>query len=141
MTRAPRGVTLIEIVVVIALMAIVASVSAPAFNAFEHGHDAPSVDPVTTLLRRARATALERGHAVTVTIDPATRRFWLDVPDTSGLLELPPNVTLFSPQARVHERFEPNGEATADPLFVRTGTRSIPVIVDRWSGEVTADAR
>jgi len=67
----PRGVTLVELLVVIVLLGLVAGVAGAAFRSWK----APaSADPVTASVERARAEALASGRAVTVELrDPAGR--------------------------------------------------------------------
>ncbi len=133
-TRARRGVTLIELVVVIALMSIIAGVTVPALSSLDR-REPTAVDIVSTLLRETRATAIEQGRSVVLTIDPATARYWLDVPDTTGVLALPGGATLMAPTPRVHVRFAATGEVDAEPFFVREHDLATPVVFDRWSGE------
>jgi prepilin-type N-terminal cleavage/methylation domain-containing protein len=130
-----RGVTLIELVVVIMLMAIVAGVAAPAFTSFDR-RTPTGVDAVVDLIRHARLTAVEQGRAVTLTIDPATARYWLDAPDTTDVLALPQGVTLSAMQPRVHLRFAPTGGVDADPILVHEQNAVTPIVLDRWTGEL-----
>ena len=140
MTR--RGMTLIELVVVIALMAIVAGVSAPALASLGRPGNVSGFDVVATMLRRTRATAIQRATVITVTIDPTSARYWTDPPDTAAVLALPPQATLSARSPRVHFRFAPDGQSTTDePLFVREGASVRPVILETWTGEVRRDAR
>ena len=80
---------MIELVVVIALMAIIAGVSAPALASLDRPRNTSGIDAVVTLLRRSRAMAIQRATVVTVTIDPATARYWVDPPDSAAVLILP----------------------------------------------------
>jgi len=129
--------TMIELVVVITLMAIIAGVSAPALASLDHPRNASSREIVVTLLRRSRAMAIQRAIVVTVTIDPATARYWVDPPDTSAVLALPEDVSLSARSTRVHLRFAPDGQAVADePLFVREGGSANPIVLEPWTGEV-----
>jgi prepilin-type N-terminal cleavage/methylation domain-containing protein len=130
-----RGVTLIELVVVIALMAIVTGAVAPALTSLDR-RNPTAVDAVVELIRRARTSALERGSAVTLTIDPASARYWLDVPDTSDVIVLPQGATLTATSPRVHLRFDPTGSADADAIFVHEQNAVTAIVLDRWTGEV-----
>ena len=139
---ARRGMTMIELVVVIALMAIIAGVSAPAFVSLDQRRNGSGFEAVVTILRRSRATAIHRATVVSVTIDPATARYWIDPPDTTGVLSLPAGATLSSRAGRVHFKFASSGEAVTDePLFVRESAAVSPVLVDRWTGEVRRASR
>src|SRR5262245_11733409 len=110
--RYRRGMTVIELIVVVALVGVMASVVAPSIAMLARPAAAQSAaDHLDALVRRGRTTAIERAQRVELTIDPMNGRFWLDVPDTSGLLALPDGATLIAPIKRVHARFEPTGEA------------------------------
>jgi prepilin-type N-terminal cleavage/methylation domain-containing protein len=139
-SRARRGVTLIELVVVMALIGLLAGVAAPAFLSSTTAQSSTAGQRVTALIASARARAVEQGTVVTMTIDPATNRFWVDHPDTSGVIELPEG-SLLHGDARVHFRFEPSGQVAADLLVVDERGTLRPIRFDRWTGEVTTDAR
>ena len=140
---ARRGFTLIELVVVIALMAVVIGVSAPALASLDRGGaDSSAVDVVTALLRRSRMTAIDRAIAVDLTIDPATARYWVYPPEASGVLDVRAGARLVAGAPRVHYRFSPDGEANADgQLFVQQGQMSVPVLIEPWTGEVRSAPR
>ena len=55
-----EGMTMIELVVVITLMAIIAGVSAPALASLDKPRNASAIDAVVTLLRRSRTMAIRR---------------------------------------------------------------------------------
>ena len=138
--RARRGATLIELVVVIALMAIVAGVAAPALRSAALGANQPAANRVAMLLSSVRSRAIAKGVTVTLTIDPATGRFWADSPDTSGVITLADGASMTGAE-RVHFRFLPNGQASAEPLVVTEAGDARLVRVDPWSGEVSVHAR
>ena len=131
--RGRIGATVIEMVVVIALIGIMASVVAPSVVSSDQRTTGQSaVDRVDALIRFARATAIDHARRVTLVIDPATSQFWLDLPDTAGVLTLAEGVTLVSRARRVHIQIEPTGEAAiSDALFVRQGESTVGVHVDR----------
>lgn len=133
-TRRQRaGVTVMELVVVVALIGIMAGAVAPSFAALDrHPSDQPVTERVNALVRFGRRVAVERAEAVDITIDPRTRRYWVDPPDTVGILDMTDDATLVSRASRVHVHIEPNGESTIEEqLFVHQGGRTIPVAVDR----------
>ncbi|WP_119154609.1 GspH/FimT family pseudopilin [Caldimonas tepidiphila] len=66
--RSPRGLTLIESMVVLAVMAILATQAAPAFNSFlAASRLRGAASQLTTDLRNARSEAVTRNTEVTVT--------------------------------------------------------------------------
>ena len=131
--RGRAGLTVMEMVIVIALIGIMAGVVAPSIVSAERQitHDS-ALDRVEALMRFARATAIGRARRVNLVIDPASNRFWLDLPDTAGELALPEGATLVSRARRVHIQLEPTGEtAMSDALFVRQGESTTAVRDDR----------
>jgi prepilin-type N-terminal cleavage/methylation domain-containing protein len=138
--RKRRGVTLIELVVVIALMAIIAGVVTPAFRAALPASGISATAQLSAVVRAARARAIEKATVVTLTVDPATGRFWIDHPDTAGAIVLSAHATL-SGADRVHFRFRPTGEIAADPLAITESGVVRAVQVNRWTGEVAIGAR
>ncbi len=131
--RLKPGVTLIELVVVIALLGVMAGVVAPAFASLDRrSTDLTAVQRVESLVGFGRTMAIERAKSVDITIDPASRRFWIDPPDTAGLLELPAGSALVARAERIHVHIEPNGEAIIDErLSVRQGDSIVAIAVAR----------
>jgi prepilin-type N-terminal cleavage/methylation domain-containing protein len=136
-----RGFTLVELVVALAILAMMAALAAPAVGSL--GREDPRARlgrEVVTLLERSRATALERGEPVSVTLDPATGRYWValegDVPDdlVTGSLQLPPDVRLYAAQPRLRFSFYPTGGCDPDTVVVRGGESAVLVTADRWTG-------
>jgi hypothetical protein len=127
------------LLVVLALMAVVSAVVVPSIVAL----DAP--DSGGMVIRRfllgVRAEALARGRTVSLIIDPATKRFWLDAPDTNGVLPLPESAELSSAHQRVHFRFFSTGGASGEALIVREGDRSIAIQVNPFNGVVSIHAQ
>lgn len=133
-----RGMTLIEIVVVLSILGVVAAVTVPALR--DVGSPDPAreaTDAVAHILNRARITARTAGYRVTVTIDPATQRYWIDEPPLSGAFALPRNVSLWSDRVRPRVVFEPAGSAMADAIAIQFAGRSMALTVNRFTGEVT----
>ena len=128
-----RGFTVIELVAVVAIVGIMVGVVAPSFALLDRPTaERDAVDRIDALVHLAKTAAVEQATTVTLTIDPVSRRYWLEPPDTSGVLMLPEHASLFSRGKRVHIRIQPNGEATIDEaLFVRCGDATTPVVVGR----------
>jgi len=125
--------TVIELVVVVALLGVIAGIVAPSFASFNpRPAETRAIEAIDALIRRGRSTAIERATVVSITIDPAGKRFWLEPPDTTAVLTLPNDATLVSRARRVHVRIEPDGEvATDEALFVRDPSGTLLVGVGR----------
>lgn len=144
---APRagGFTLVEVVVVLVLLGMVAAVTVPAFRGV--GEPEPvdaAAQELFALLHGGRRMAVEEGVRVTLLLDPATGRWWLERGADSlraGTLDLPPGVRLAAGPPRVRFTFDPSGAVHGDPLAVRGPDALVPVRVDRWSGDVRVQAR
>jgi prepilin-type N-terminal cleavage/methylation domain-containing protein len=143
------GFTLVEIVVVLAILALTAAAVVPAFTR------AIDDDPVTAAARRlerilldARATALTRAVAVRVTVVPETGRYMVyeegggaAIVLDSGWVALTPGLRLWSAAARPTIRFSPVGVVDGDSLLVLGATGARALVIARWTGAVHADAR
>lgn len=128
--QARRGMTVIELVVVIAMIGIMAGVAAPSLASFDQRFtDRPDSALVDDLLRFGRKLAVERGAPVELTLDPESGRYWIDPPDSSDVLPLPESVTLVSRAGRIHVQFDPNGEISADgELVIRHGETAAAIL-------------
>lgn len=139
----PRsGFTLVEIMVVIAILGSIAAVTVPAFrDAVRSDALNDGTSQLVRLLERARMTARMGGHPVTVTFDPSANRFWVDEPMMTGSLDLPQNATMWGTLPRPRVRFEPAGPVAADAIGVRAGGGASAIAVDPLSGDIRTDAR
>lgn len=141
-----RGFTLVEIVVVVALLAIVSGVVAPALiSATREDDTTRGAAELRTLLERARLTAVERGVPVVATIAPAAGAYRIELAASdslleAGLLALPQTVRLYAAAPVLRIRFDPLGTADADSVTVNGTARSRVVCVDPWTGAVSDDA-
>lgn len=79
-----RGFTMIEALMVLTLMAIVAATGGPKLAAALHRRTTSSAaDQFVVTHSLTRSTALRFARVARLHIEPATRRFWVDV-DTSA---------------------------------------------------------
>jgi prepilin-type N-terminal cleavage/methylation domain-containing protein len=136
--------TLVEVVVVLALMGILAAVTAPAFVAPRAESEPLAIaTEVRRVLERARSTALARGATVTVTIEPRTARYRVDI-DTADERELvvdstiaiAPGAAIAATAPRLRLRIEPTGAVWGDSVVITSNDRAAIVSADRWSGEI-----
>jgi prepilin-type N-terminal cleavage/methylation domain-containing protein len=135
-----RGFTLLELLVVLALLAITATAAVPAFLAErERGAERDAAMSLATALTRVRDGARASGAAATLVLAPADARVWLVWRDSTLVERLPmaPGVALgAAPSERIECRFDPSGTATPFAVTVQ-GRVSIPVRVDEWTGAIT----
>jgi len=79
-----RGFTLLEVIICMALLAVIAAMGAPKLSAALRRRTTQSaVDQFATAHSLARGTAVRYGRVAQLHIDAATKRFWVDV-DTSA---------------------------------------------------------
>jgi prepilin-type N-terminal cleavage/methylation domain-containing protein len=79
-----RGFTLLEVIIVLALLAVIAAMGAPRLSAALRRRTTQSAaDQFATAHSLARATAVRYGRVAQLHIDASTKRFWVDV-DTSA---------------------------------------------------------
>ena len=126
---------------VMAIMAVAASLAAPALISFGTDQPPGAADKLLSLLHTARQTAIASNAIVTVRIDPTTFRFQIDTASTAGAgmlatgtLDLDPSQSLVTDAPRLRYIFSPTGATFADTVIVRGGTRPLWVGVDAWSG-------
>lgn len=148
MMRARRGFTLWETAIVLAILAILVTLAAPAGARF--GADAPrtSADGLLGLLHDARKVAIDSNATVWLRMDPVSGKFRMDSIGTGGSGEvvegtLPLGATekLETPLERLIYIFQPTGAGMSDSVLVRGGERPLLVLVDPWSGVARAEPR
>jgi type II secretion system protein H len=134
-----RAFTLVELTVAMAILGILAA-TVPHLYTDDLREGANSVAAV---LRWARQTAVERGRAVSVTLDPTQARYRVQAADATrpddvaeGVIELPVGAALAAAGRRAHFVFQPTGTATGEPLTLTDGGRATVVTVDPWTGAV-----
>jgi len=139
-------------IVVLAVIGVMVTAVSPALPARHEPADGATgaARQLTQLLRRARATAAERGAVVSVVLDPARARVWVAIERAGGAgaaplaedsLAVGAGVVLEAATPRVTYTFAPTGEAFGDPVLVRDVARSVLVLVDPWTGEPRAEQR
>lgn len=144
--RATRGgFTLIEVIVVLAIMAVVSAAALPAMRGpGPEGAVVATATAVAQVLRAAQRAALERAVPVTVSIVPAARTYLVETETgdapmilAQGVLDLAPGVRLAGQRPRIRFVFGRLGLADPDSVGVVDDHGSAVVGVDRWTGEVS----
>ena len=132
---------------VLLVMAIAATLAAPAFARFGTEQPTGAADKLIGLLRDARKASIDFNATVTLRMDPKTLRYQLDTSGITGsgrlaegTLDLGLAATLVTDEPRLRYVFRPSGVAFADTVIVRGGNVPLVVRVDPWSGVARADS-
>jgi prepilin-type N-terminal cleavage/methylation domain-containing protein len=141
------GFSLIEVVVVLGILAIAALMVVPPLR--DANDDSPlesSSREVRAVIDGARRLAIRQGRPVSLTLQPATARYWVDVGSGdsawSDIMVLPSEMRLTSPALYIHYWFPPTGEVHSDGSPVLTGRGfEASIQVNRWSGDVRVEPR
>lgn len=148
MSRRRKGFTLWEIATVMLIMAIVASLTAPAWVQLGEERDRTSLDALVKILHDTRALAIAKSVEATLIIDPATGHYRVDTTSSFGsgpvaedTLRFAVTEGLESDLPRVRFVFRPTGAAFGDSVIARGGDSTRVVKVDTWSGMANAIAR
>lgn len=131
---------------VLLVLAVAATLAAPAFARFGAEQPSRGADRLVALLRDARKASLEHNASVTVRIDPETLKYRVDTATpagggvlTEGIIELDAGERLETDKPRLTYLFRPNGAAFADSVVVRGGELPLVVRVDPWNGVARVD--
>jgi prepilin-type N-terminal cleavage/methylation domain-containing protein len=148
MTRPRRGYTLMEMAVVLAIMAIAATLVVPALVDLGQSPPRHAAAELLDLLRDARAVAIDSDVTVTLLVDPVTGKYRADSagvegagPVATGQLELGGSEAMVTELPRLRYVFAPTGAALADTVRVRGADSSVVVRVDPWSGVAATDVQ
>lgn len=147
MTHARRGFTLLEMSVVLAIMAIAATLVVPALVDLGQVTPKHTAAALLDLLRASRAVAIDSDVTVTLIVDPVTGNFRADSTGVrgtgsvaTGQLVLQGDEALVTDLARLRYVFAPTGAASADTVRVRGADSSVVVFVDPWNGVARSNA-
>lgn len=142
-SRADAGFTLAEIVAVVVVLGIVATVAAPTLRPVQERSVAAAVDALRDVYADARGTAAKRGIPVRVVLETASDSFAVFAEPEggprelvrTGRLPLPEDGTVLGGRGgRAHARFTPLGRARADRVVLADGAARRAVEVDPWTG-------
>jgi general secretion pathway protein H len=145
------GFTLLEILVTLAIMAVVSALAAPAIagRLLETPIDR-SAHLLKGMLQEAHAQAAVRGETVTLLWSPEARRFVLQEPQRERGLTVPSGVEVSvqglmrasgeegSLDTRAGIVFYPLGGSTGGSIGLRAGARTARLSVDPLTGSVDA---
>jgi prepilin-type N-terminal cleavage/methylation domain-containing protein len=145
---ARRGFTLWEIATVLLIVAIVASLTAPAFVKLGQERDKTSEDVLVKLLRDTRLLAIEHSVEATLIIDPTNGHFRVDTTSSFGsgrviedTLHFQAAEGLESSLPRIRYVFRSTGAAFGDSVTLRGTDSTRMLVIDPWSGMPHAIAR
>ena len=137
------GTSLLEMLVVLTILGVIAGAVAPAIRRSVTETKAETVRrQITMLVDRARITAIRRGAATVLTLDPLREKYWMvrnattgDSIIAGGELGLPDGVRLESPAPRPSLRFAPSGQlVVTDAIVVRASDGAIVLSSIQWRG-------
>ena len=143
MTRSSSGVTLLELLIVVMLMALIAAVTIPIFGPGVSTTELRSAArQVAAGLRLARGQAIAQHTEAMLVVDVATRSFI--VPPDARVHALPSGIDLklFTAQRDLVSdqvgalRFYPDGGSSGGRVTLSAGERKYDVDVDWLTGRV-----
>ncbi len=143
MSAPPHGLTLLELLIVIALMAIVAGMVIPMFGGpVSTSELRSSARQLAAGLRLARSEAVSERRETFLVLDVAGKRFKVDREAQAHSLPAKIELKLFTAQNDlVNEsvgsiRFFPDGGSNGGRITVASGARKFDVDVDWLTGRV-----
>jgi prepilin-type N-terminal cleavage/methylation domain-containing protein len=143
-----RGFTLWEIATVLLIIAIVASLTAPAFARLGEERAETSEDALVKLLRDTRTLAIEHSVEARLLVDPKTGHYRVDTTSSFGsgpvaedTLRFAATEGLESELPRLRYLFRPSGAGFGDSVTVRGADSTRVLRIDTWSGMPHATAR
>jgi prepilin-type N-terminal cleavage/methylation domain-containing protein len=146
--RARSGFTLWEIATVMLIVAVVATLTAPAFVSLGQDRPQTSEDLLVKLLRDTRLLAIERAVEATLIIDPESGHYRVDTTSSFGTGKVAEDTLRFaaaegleSNLPRIRYVFRPTGAAFGDSVTLRGADSTRVLFIDTWSGMTHAIAR
>lgn len=147
--RGPSGFTLIELVVVLAIVGVVASVVAPALRQVGIAEPRDAAESLAAALARTSALAARRAAPAALTLEVASGS-WTIVgtaarggPDTTiaGIVHLGGARLAGGRDGWATVTFDGVGRARGDRLVIEQGGQRWAIAADPWTGQVDVRQR
>ncbi|MBX9927727.1 MAG: type II secretion system GspH family protein [Gemmatimonadaceae bacterium] len=135
MRRARRGATLIELVVVLAIIGVVAGAVVPALPSPTPAPIEVASNAVLRALRTTRDEALRRGMPSRLTIDLTSGRVWYSDETRGVALDLPSGCLLRTPTDRLVVVSAADGGSSAYRITVQCGRDRREITIDPLAGD------
>jgi len=134
--RADAGLTLLEVIVVLAVIGIVSLVAAPAFPPPER--EPSDVEVMRTLVRDAAATAARFDRPVWLAIDPTSGAWLVQLRLSDSVVQRRKLADGTSASVAVAGiQFRPDGRASGGPIVLHSGRASVTISVDPLTSRAT----
>jgi general secretion pathway protein H len=143
--RSERGFTLIEMLVVIAIMGLVAAFALPQFSSAQAKADMTNTARrLAAGLRSTRSLAMAQGRAEAFSLDIAHSVYRAGTGASQPVATNVGLVLVTASQERINPaagsiRFFADGSSTGGGIGLRAGTRSALVLVDWLTGRVSIE--
>lgn len=137
-----RGLTLLELLIVLAIIAIVTAVVIPVVNGVSNAEMRSAARQLASGLRLARSEAVAQRRETFLVIDLAGRRFKVDRDAREYALPRNVELKLFTAQKDLVDekvgsiRFYPDGGSNGGRITLGAGERKFEVDVDWLTGRV-----
>lgn len=143
MTARPSGFTLLELLVVLALLAMTYALIPPMFNVGGSTAELKAgARQVAAGLRNARSQAITSRDEATLTLDVEARSFRISGDGKTRSLPRQAQIGVFTAQGEVLDastaaiRFYPDGSSTGGRVTLAMGERKFHIDVDWLTGQV-----
>ena len=136
------GLTLIEVLIVLGIIAVVTSIAIPMINGVSNAEMRSAARQLASGLRLARSEAVSQRRETFLVIDLAGRRFKVDRDTREHTLPRNIELKLFTAQADLVDdkigsiRFFPDGGSNGGRITLAAGERKFEVDVDWLTGRV-----